>query len=70
MNWAPFAVYNPELWHWPETWPLCPWRRPSSRSCDRLRDLLHGSLLPGHLDPAAAPGERRTPESFVWRHPW
>ncbi|RDH79572.1 spirocyclase, AveC family [Mycolicibacterium moriokaense] len=22
MNWAPFAVYNPELIHWPETWPL------------------------------------------------
>jgi hypothetical protein len=22
MNWAPYAVYNPELWHWPETWPL------------------------------------------------
>ena len=22
MNWAPYAVYNPDLWHWPETWPL------------------------------------------------
>lgn len=22
MNWAPFAVYNPELIHWPESWPL------------------------------------------------
>ena len=22
MNWAPYAVYNPQLWHWPETWPL------------------------------------------------
>ena len=22
MNWAPYAVYNPKLWHWPETWPL------------------------------------------------
>src|SRR5262245_31700719 len=22
MNWAPYAVYNPELWHWPESWPL------------------------------------------------
>ncbi|CAJ1586946.1 spirocyclase AveC family protein [[Mycobacterium] wendilense] len=22
MNWAPFAVYNPELIHWPENWPL------------------------------------------------
>ena len=21
-NWAPYAVYNPGLWHWPETWPL------------------------------------------------
>ena len=22
MNWAPYAVYNPQLWHWPEDWPL------------------------------------------------
>ena len=22
MNWAPFAVYNPQLWHFPEDWPL------------------------------------------------
>lgn len=22
MNWAPFAVYNPQLLHWPEHWPL------------------------------------------------
>ena len=22
MNWAPYAVYNPQLTHWPETWPL------------------------------------------------
>ena len=22
MNWAPYAVYNPELLHWPEHWPL------------------------------------------------
>ena len=22
MNWAPFAVYNPDLVHWPESWPL------------------------------------------------
>ena len=22
MNWAPFAVYNPDLLHWPESWPL------------------------------------------------
>src|SRR6185312_15190674 len=21
-NWSPFAVYNPQLWHWPEDWPL------------------------------------------------
>jgi len=21
-NWAPYAVYNPQLWHWPESWPL------------------------------------------------
>ncbi len=22
MNWAPYAVYNPQLWHLPEDWPL------------------------------------------------
>jgi hypothetical protein len=22
MNWAPYAVYNPQLWHWPVNWPL------------------------------------------------
>ena len=22
INWAPYAVYNPQLWHWPEDWPL------------------------------------------------
>ncbi|HXJ78407.1 MAG TPA: spirocyclase AveC family protein [Candidatus Methylomirabilis sp.] len=22
MNWAPYAVYNPQLWHFPEDWPL------------------------------------------------
>jgi hypothetical protein len=22
MNWSPFAVYNPDLAHWPEDWPL------------------------------------------------
>lgn len=22
MNWAPYAVYNPQLWHWSEDWPL------------------------------------------------
>jgi Spirocyclase AveC-like len=21
MNWAPYAVYNPQLWHFPEDWP-------------------------------------------------
>ena len=24
MNWAPYAVYNPQLWHLPEDWPLVP----------------------------------------------
>ena len=22
MNWSPYAVYNPQLWHWPEDWPI------------------------------------------------
>jgi hypothetical protein len=22
MNWVTFAAYNPDLWHWPEDWPI------------------------------------------------
>jgi hypothetical protein len=38
MNWAPYAVYNPQLWHFPEDWPLVrlsPTSSPSSSSATR-----------------------------------
>ena len=32
MNWAPYAVYDPRLWHWPESWPWSRSHPPSNRS--------------------------------------
>ena len=69
MNWAPFAVYNPELWHWPETWPLV-----------SLAPTVEPFIVIGYATFYMAPyfpaiwilrrlQTRRTPESFVWRHP-
>ena len=69
MNWAPFAVYNPELWHWPETWPLV-----------SLAPTVEPFIVIGYATFYMAPyfpaiwilrrlQARRTPESFVWRHP-
>ncbi|EHI11108.1 hypothetical protein KEK_19581 [Mycolicibacterium thermoresistibile ATCC 19527] len=37
MNWSPFAVYNPELWHLPEDWPLC---RRADRRAVRWRNSV------------------------------
>ena len=69
MNWAPFAVYNPELWHWPETWPLV-----------SLAPTVEPFIVIGYATFYMAPyfpaiwilrrlQARRPPESFVWRHP-
>ena len=58
MNWAPYAVYNPQLWHFPEDWPLV-----------RLSPTVEPFIVIGystfyfiapvlreHLDPAPPPG--------------
>jgi hypothetical protein len=70
MNWAPYAVYNPELWHWPETWPLVsisptvePWIVLIGYSWFYLGPFFPAIWVLRRL-------QRRKPvESFVWRHP-
>ncbi len=69
MNWAPYAVYNPQLWHWPETWPLV-----------SLSPTVEPFLVIGYATFYMAPffpaiwilrrlQARRPPEAFVGRHP-
>ena len=57
MNWAPYAVYNPQLWHWPEDWPLVS-LSPTVEPFIVIGyvDLLPRPVLPGDLDPAPAAG--------------
>lgn len=69
MNWAPYAVYNPQLWHWPETWPLVS----LSPTVEPFVVIGYASFYVGPFFPAVALlrriQARRQPESFVWRHP-
>ncbi len=69
MNWAPYAVYNPRLWHWPETWPLV-----------SLSPTVEPFVVIGYVMFYLAPffpaiwilrrlQRRRDVESFVWKHP-
>ncbi len=69
MNWAPYAVYNPQLWHWPETWPLV-----------SLSPTVEPFVVIGYVMFYLAPffpavwilrrvQQRRPVDSFVWRHP-
>jgi hypothetical protein len=69
MNWAPYAVYNPELWHWPETWGLV-----------SLSPTVEPFIVVGYATFYLAPffaavwllrrlQARRPVETFVWRHP-
>ena len=69
MNWAPYAVYNPQLWHWPETWPLV-----------SLSPTVEPFIVLGYVVFYLAPFfagiwllrriQRRRPlDSFAWRHP-
>ena len=59
MNWAPYAVYNPQLWHWPETWPLVS-LSPTVEPFIVIgyATFYIGPVLPGDLDPAAPAGAR------------
>ena len=69
MNWAPYAVYNPQLWHWPENWPLV-----------SLSPTVEPFIVIGYATFYLAPyfpaiwilrriQAKRPVESFVWRHP-
>jgi Spirocyclase AveC-like len=69
MNWAPYAVYNPQLWHWPETWALV-----------SLSPTVEPFVVIGYVAFYLAPffpaiwllrrlQRRREVDSFVWRHP-
>jgi hypothetical protein len=70
MNWAPYAVYNPQLWHWPEDWPLV-----------RLSPTVEPFIVIGYstfyfIGPFVASSwilrrlqARASTGSFVWRRP-
>jgi hypothetical protein len=69
MNWAPYAVYNPQLWHWPETWPLAS----LSPTVEPFIVLGYASFYFGPFFPAIWVLRRlqrgRPMTAFVWRHP-
>ncbi len=69
MNWAPYAVYNPQLWHLPTEWPLA-----------RVSPTIEPFVVLGYVTFYLLPffpaiwilrrvQRRRPVESFVWRHP-
>jgi hypothetical protein len=69
MNWAPFAVYNPQMWHWPEDWPLAS----LSPTVEPVTVLLYATFYLGPYFPAVWLLRRiqakRPLDGFVWRHP-
>src|SRR5262249_28856895 len=69
MNWAPYAVYNPQLWHFPENWPLVS----LSPSVEPFIVLGYAAFYFLPFFPAMwilrALQKRRPVTSFVWKHP-
>ncbi|MEX2293866.1 MAG: spirocyclase AveC family protein [Acidimicrobiales bacterium] len=69
MNWAPYAVYNPQLWHWPETWPLVS----LSPTVEPFIVIGYATFYMAPFFPAVVVlrrlQARRPLESFLWRHP-
>ena len=69
MNWAPYAVYNPLLWHWPESWPLAS----LSPTVEPLVVFGYVTFYLLPFFPAMYLLRRlqrtRPVDSFVWRHP-
>jgi len=69
MNWAPFAVYNPQLWHWPVNWPLVS----LSPTVEPFVVIGYATFYLGPFFPAIwvlrRIQARRPPGSFAWRHP-
>jgi hypothetical protein len=69
MNWAPYAVYNPLAWHWPESWPLV-----------SLSPTVEPFVVFGYVMFYLLPyfpamyllrrmQQRASVDAFVWRHP-
>lgn len=69
MNWAPFAVYNPQIFHWPETWALAS----LSPTIEPFIVIGYATFQMGPYFPAVwilrKLQAKRTTDSFVWRHP-
>jgi Spirocyclase AveC-like len=69
MNWAPYAVYNPQLWHWPEDWPLVK----MSPTVEPFIVIGYALFYFGPFFPAMAVlrrlQARASMDAFVWRHP-
>jgi hypothetical protein len=69
MNWAPYAVYNPELWHWPETWPLVS----LSPTVEPFIVIGYATFYMAPFFPAARLLRRiqaaKPVDHVVWRHP-
>jgi hypothetical protein len=69
MNWAPYAVYNPRLWHFPESWPLVS----ISPTIEPLLVFGYAAFQFGPYFPAVWTLRkiqvRRPVDSFAWRHP-
>jgi len=69
MNWATFAAYNPDLWHWPEDWPIV--------SLSPTIEPLFIAAIAMFVVPPFFPAiwvlrrlqARRPLDSFVSRHP-
>ena len=69
MNWAPYAAYNPQLTHFPETWPLAS----LSPTVEPFIGLGYATFYLGAYFPAIwilrQIQARRPVDSFPWRHP-
>src|SRR6201994_313427 len=69
MNWSPFAVYNPDLIHWPESWPLVS----ISPSVEPFVVFGYVMFYFGPYFPAVwmlrKLQAKRGPQAFVSRHP-
>ena len=69
MNWAPYAAYNPQLTHFPETWPLAS----LSPTVEPFIGLGYATFYLGAYFPAIwilrRIQTRRPIGSFAWRHP-
>ena len=69
MNWAPYAVYNPQLWHWPETWALVS----LSPTVEPFIVVGYATFYMAPFFPAAwllrRLQARKPVGSFVWRRP-